>query len=140
MKLDANQLARFIATYEINARSVILVDKGDIVTIIINSVIIFNVSKELVSEFFWFVIKVKSLENKIDKRKNKIDELKEDNSALKRTINYFENLFDKLVKFIKNRIFGKEKNQEDYMHFSKELYEHGIFSDKTIENTRSDYN
>ena len=54
MKLDANQLARFIATYEINARSVILVDKGDIVTVIINSVIIFNISKELTKEFFYF--------------------------------------------------------------------------------------
>ena len=26
------------------------------------------------------------------------------------------------------------------MHFSKELYEHGIFSDRTIEDIRSDYN
>lgn len=52
MKLDANQLARFIATYEINARSVILVEKENVVTVIINSVIIFNVSKELVKEFF----------------------------------------------------------------------------------------
>ena len=52
MKLDANQLARFITTYEINASSVILVDKGDIVTVIINSVIIFDVKKELVKEFF----------------------------------------------------------------------------------------
>ena len=85
-------------------------------------------------------IKVKSLENKIDKQKDEIDELREDNSALKKTINYFENLFDRLVKFIKNRIFGKEKDREDYMHFSKELYEHGIFSDKTIEDIRSDYN
>lgn len=25
------------------------------------------------------------------------------------------------------------------MHFSKELYEHGIFSDETIENIRDDY-
>ena len=26
------------------------------------------------------------------------------------------------------------------MHFSKELYEHGIFSDETIEDIRYDYN
>ena len=84
-------------------------------------------------------IKVKSLENKVNKQKDEIDELREDNSALKITINYFENLFDRLVKFIKNRIFGKEKEREDYMHFSKELYEHGIFSDKTIEDIRKDY-
>lgn len=52
MKLDADQLKHFIATYEINARSVILVDKGNVITIIINSVIIFNVKKELIEEFF----------------------------------------------------------------------------------------
>ena len=29
---------------------------------------------------------------------------------LKRAINYFENLFNRLVNFIKKRIFGKEKD------------------------------
>ena len=84
-------------------------------------------------------IKVKSLEKKVDKQKNEIDDLKQENSKLKRTINYFENLFDRLVNFIKKRIFGKEKDREDYIHFSKELYEHGIFSDETIEDIRDDY-
>ncbi len=64
-------------------------------------------------------IKVKQLETKVDKQKNKIDDLKEDNSKLERTINYFENLFDRLVSFIKNRIFGKQKDREDYI-YSKE--------------------
>lgn len=84
-------------------------------------------------------IKVKSLEEKIDKQEDEIDDLKEEHSKLKQTINYFENLFSKLVSFIKKRIFGKEKDREDYMHFSKELYEHGIFSDETIEDIRKDY-
>lgn len=52
MKLNSNQLNNFINTFEIKANSVILVEKGNIVTIIINSVIIFDVPKELVSEFF----------------------------------------------------------------------------------------
>ena len=52
MKLNSNQLNSFINTFEIKANSVILVEKGNIVTIIINSVIIFDVPKELVSEFF----------------------------------------------------------------------------------------
>lgn len=56
-------------------------------------------------------IKVKSLEKKAAKQKNEIDELKEENSKLKRTIKYFENLFDRLVSFIKKRIFGKEKER-----------------------------
>ena len=84
-------------------------------------------------------IKVKSLENKVNKQKNEIDELKEDNSKLKRTVSYFENLFDRLVKFIKDKMFGKEKEREDYWEFSKDLYTHNIFSDKTIESIQDDY-
>lgn len=84
-------------------------------------------------------IKVKSLEKKIDKQEDEINGLKK-NSKLKQTIDYFENLFNKLVSFIKKRIFGKKKDREDYMYFSKELYEHGIFSDETIEDIRDDYN
>ena len=52
-------------------------------------------------------IKVKSLEKKINKQEDEIDDLKDKNSKLQSTINFFENLFDKLVKFIKNKMFGK---------------------------------
>ena len=84
-------------------------------------------------------IKVKSLEKKIDKQKDEIDNLKEKNSKLQNTINFFENLFDRLVKFIKNKMFGKEKERENYWNFSKDLYTHNIFSDKTIESIQDDY-
>lgn len=84
-------------------------------------------------------IKVKSLEKKIDKQEDEIDDLKEKNSKLQTTINFFENLFDRLVKFIKDKMFGKEKEREDYWDFSKNLYTHGIFSDKTIETIKDDY-
>ena len=84
-------------------------------------------------------IKVKSLEKKIDKQEDEIDDLKEKNSKLQNTINFFENLFDRLVKFIKDKMFGKEKEREDYWKFSKDLYTHSIFSDKTIESIQDDY-
>ena len=84
-------------------------------------------------------IKVKSLEKKVDKQEDEIDNLKEKNSKLQSTINFFENLFDRLVKFIKNKMFGKEKEREDYWNFSKDLYTHNIFSDKTIESIQDDY-
>ena len=70
---------------------------------------------------------------------NEIDDLKEKNSKLQTTINFFENLFDRLVKFIKDKMFGKEKEREDYWNFSKNLYTHGIFSDKTIESIKDEY-
>ena len=47
------------------------------------------------------------------KQKDEIDELKEENFSLKKTIKYFEDLFDKLVSFIKKRTFGKEKDDYD---------------------------
>ena len=84
-------------------------------------------------------IKVKSLEKKIDKQEDEIDDLKEKNSKLQSTIDFFENLFDRLVKFIKDKMFGKEKEREDYWNFSKDLYTHNIFSDKTIQSIQDDY-
>ena len=84
-------------------------------------------------------IKVKSLEKKIDKQEDEIDDLKEKNSKLQSTITFFENLFDRLVKFIKDKMFGKEKKREDYWNFSKDLYTHNIFRDKTIESIQDDY-
>ena len=34
----------------------------------------------------------------------------------------------------------KQKEWEDYWNFSKDLYTHNIFSDKTIKDIRSNYN
>ena len=79
------------------------------------------------------------MKKKIDKQEDEIDDLKEKNSKLQNTINFFENLFDRLVKFIKDKMFGKEKEREDYWKFSKDLYNHNIFSDKTIESIQDDY-
>ena len=84
-------------------------------------------------------LKVKTLTKNIENKDNEIDELKEENSSLRTTIDYFKNLFNKLVKFIKNKMFGKEKDREDYWAFSKDMYEHGIFSDDTIESIKDDY-
>ena len=84
-------------------------------------------------------LKVKTLTKNIEKKDNEIDELKEENSNLKNTLDYFKNLFSRLVKFIKNKMFGKDKEREDYWQVSKDMYEHGIFSDDTIESIKDDY-
>ena len=51
MRLNEKEIKRFTEIFEIKAKSIILIEKEDIVTIVINSVIIFDVSKELVKEF-----------------------------------------------------------------------------------------
>ena len=40
---------------------------------------------------------------------------------------------------VKDKMFGKEKEREDYWNFSKDLYTHNIFSDKTIQSIQDDY-
>ncbi len=51
MRLTDKQLKRFTKVFEIKAKSIIMIDKGRKVTIIINGVRIFDVKKELVKEF-----------------------------------------------------------------------------------------
>lgn len=36
-------------------------------------------------------------------------------------------------------MLGKEKECEEYWNFSKDLYTHGIFSDKTIESIQDNH-
>lgn len=84
-------------------------------------------------------LKVNTLSKNIDNKNKEIKELKNDNKHLQEMVDYFKNLFRRLVKFIKNKMFGKEKEREDYWKVSKDMYEHGIFSDETIESIKDDY-
>ena len=51
MRLTDKQLKRFTEKFEIKAKSIIMIDKGRKVTIIMNGVRIFDVKRELVQEF-----------------------------------------------------------------------------------------
>ena len=84
-------------------------------------------------------LKVDTLSKNIDNKNKEIKELKNDNKHLQEMVDYFKNLFRRLVKFIKNKMFGNEKEREDYWKVSKDMYEHGIFSDETIESIKDDY-
>ena len=84
-------------------------------------------------------LKVDTLSKNIDNKNKEIIVLKNDNNQLQEMVDYFYYLFRRLVKFIKNKMFGKEKEREDYWKVSKDMYEHGIFSDETIESIKDDY-
>ena len=83
-------------------------------------------------------LKVDTLSKNIDNKNKEIKELKSDNKHLQEMVDYFKNLFSRLVKFIKNKMFGKDKEREDYWKISKDMYDHGIFSDDTIESIKDD--
>ena len=70
---------------------------------------------------------------------NKFKVIKKENNYLKELANHFKDLFDRLINFIKHKILGKDKERENYWAFSKDLYEHGIFSDKTTTDIKDDY-
>ena len=85
-------------------------------------------------------LKVDTLFKNIDNKNKEIKELKKDNKHLEELLNHFKDLFNRLINFIKHKILGKDKEREDYWEFSKDLYEHGIFSEKTITDIKEDYN
>ncbi len=65
--------------------------------------------------------------------------MKKDNKYLEELVNHFKDLFNRLINFIEHKIFGKDKESEGYWKLSKDLYEHVIFSDKTIIDIKDDY-
>ena len=53
-------------------------------------------------------------------------------------VDYFKNLLNQLINFIKHKKLDKNKEWEDYWEFSKDFYKHGIFSDEIIECIQDD--
>ena len=51
MKLTDKQLEKFTEIFEIKAKSIIIIDKENVITIVINGVRMFDVKRELVEEF-----------------------------------------------------------------------------------------
>ena len=57
------------------------------------------------------------------------NDLKEEKSLLKSSLEHLKNLIYNLVKFLMDRIY-RNKDKEKYMEFAKELYEHGALDDE----------
>lgn len=57
---------------------------------------------------------------------------------LKTSLENLQKLFDKLIKFLKDRMFNK-KVKDKYYDFSVDLYTHGIINDKEIKNIKNNY-
>ena len=59
-------------------------------------------------------LKVDALSKNIENKNKEIKELKKDNRHLEKLADYFKDLFDRLVNFIKHKMFDKDKEREDY--------------------------
>lgn len=84
--------------------------------------------------------KVDTLSKNIENKNKEIKELKKDYKHLEELVDYFKDLFNRLIIFIRHKMFEKDKERENYWEFSNDLYERGIFSDKTIKDLKEEYN
>ena len=73
-------------------------------------------------------MRLKTLDTKVNKKDEKINELKKENNVLKTSLENLQILFDKLIKFLKDRMFNK-KEKDKYYDFSVDLYTHVIIND-----------
>ena len=71
---------------------------------------------------------VDNLKDNIKSKDEKINDLKEENSLLKSSLEHLKNLIYNLVKFLMDRIY-RNKDKEKYMEFAKELYVHGALEE-----------
>ena len=76
-----------------------------------------------------FGFEISNLKEKLESKNKEINDLKEENSLLKSSLNHLKNLIYNLVHFLMDRIY-RNKDKEKYMEFAKELYEHGALEDE----------
>lgn len=69
--------------------------------------------------------------------RHQIDELKE-NSLLKTSLENLQKLFDKLIRFLKDRMFNK-KEKDKYYDMSYELYKRDIISNDDMLKIKDNY-
>ncbi len=68
----------------------------------------------------------KMLNKKLEEKENRIEELEEENFSLKQTIRYFKDKFNKLIKFLQEKLFGWGKKEPIYKKVVEDLYDKDI--------------
>ena len=83
-------------------------------------------------------LRVETLDNKIKTKNEKIDELKDENNLLKTSLENLQKLFDRLIKFLKDRMFSK-KEKDKYYNMSYELYKRDIIGEDDMLEIKDNY-
>ena len=78
-------------------------------------------------------ISVNTKQQKIEKQKEDIIKLKQDKKDLNDLIDYWKNKFLEIIKLIKDKLFGKKEEREQYMDVANELYNKDIIDTKIFD-------
>ena len=78
-------------------------------------------------------ISVNTKQQKIEKKKEDIIKLKQDKKDLNDLIDYWKNKFLEIIKLIKDKLFGKKEEREQYMDIVNELYNKDIIDTKLFD-------
>ena len=80
----------------------------------------------------------KMLKEKLNEKESKIEELEEENSSLTLTVRYFKDKFNKLMKFLQEKLFGWGKKDPIYKQVVDDLYDKDILDDDDINSIKRD--
>ena len=94
-----------------------------------------NEVKELKKKITTREDRISDLENRFDFANNTIDMLEVKVSSLEEMLNYFEELWDKLIKFLQDKFFSTNK----YDDIIDELYEEEILDNDDIDTIKNEY-
>ena len=68
-----------------------------------------------------------------------IKDLKEENLSLSQSLSFWKDKFLRVISFIKDKLFGKEKEREKYIDVAEDLYSKKIIEEDTFEDLQDTY-
>ncbi len=82
--------------------------------------------------------KNKNLSKTIDEQSNRIEKLEDDNFSLRQTIRHFQEKFNKLKKFLQEKLFGWGKKDPIYKQVVNDLHNKDILDEDDIKHIEKD--
>lgn len=83
-------------------------------------------------------IRNKTLSKKVEEQSSRIEELEEENFSLRQTIKYFKDKFNKLKRFLQEKLFGWGKKDPIYKQVVDDLYDKDILEEGDIKSIEKD--
>ena len=90
-------------------------------------------TRDLFNEREALTVRVEDLSKKVKQKDEELEELRQENTKLRALVNFFENAYNKIKRFFRNKIFSRdEKESQIFEEVIDEFYDKEIFNDKDI--------